>query len=702
MSLAPCLLLLLPPLQDDAGSLPEETIVVAPKSERTLTDSESLVVSVEAEDLERTGERSLPRAIERASGIFLQETNLGGGAPILRGLSGNQVLIVVDGVRMNDSTTRSGVNQSLSSIDPATVERVEILRGPASVLYGSDALGGAILVWTRGRAPARGDAEARGLGGGAGAEYASTVDGGRARLEGSFAADSLGALLIESGFDFDDLRSGDGTIENSGYHGNAVFGSFEQLLGEGWSLRSTASVHRELDVPRTDRVNPGFGQTEPSDQRNEFSLQDRQRYLLALTHRRSTPLWDRAQMRLSYRRYEEVRKIQGFGSSDLRDEQDVTDTVGVGADFKKALGSQLVTYGFELDHDEVDSSRFDTDLTSGSVTEQDGAFAPHAEYTSGGVFAQDEIPLGFVDLTAGLRFSAARYSFDPFVSSGDSGAIEDGFSQLTGSLQLARTIAEGVRLTGTLAQGFRAPGLSDVARNATVFGGTELANPDLDPETSLSADLAVDIARSRWQCGGSIFWSEIDDALGSRLIDAGDPGTIGDETYLRDNVGAIEIYGADASLRRELGASGSSWWGALSAAWTRGRQFDDTVDPMTGEKPFDDVPARRIPPLFGRVALEFAPAAPCFHIGWGTLEVLWAAEQDELNPQDEADPRIDPDGTPGYAVWNLDVGGPLGAPTSRASWNAGVHNIFDESYRVHGSGLDGPGLGFVVGLSWSR
>ena len=97
----------------DAGG----TLVVSPRDELPLTASAATVTVITAEDLERTNERSLPRAIARAAGVVVIESNLGGGSPVIRGLLGNQVLIVVDGVRLNDSTTRS--KSARSSETPA-------------------------------------------------------------------------------------------------------------------------------------------------------------------------------------------------------------------------------------------------------------------------------------------------------------------------------------------------------------------------------------------------------------------------------------------------------------------------------------------------------------------------------------------------------------------------------------------------------
>ena len=91
--------------------------------------SEALVTVVSGEELRATGERSLPRALARTAGVWVQETNMGGGAPVVNGMIGNRILIVVDGVRLNDSTTRQGPNQLLNGIDPRSVERIELLRG---------------------------------------------------------------------------------------------------------------------------------------------------------------------------------------------------------------------------------------------------------------------------------------------------------------------------------------------------------------------------------------------------------------------------------------------------------------------------------------------------------------------------------------------------------------------------------------------
>jgi outer membrane receptor protein involved in Fe transport len=680
-----------------------ETVVRSPRAERTATTSAASVTVISAEELAQTGERSLPRMIAKAGGVFVQETNLGGGAPILRGLIGNQILIVVDGVRLNDSTTRGGPNQSLNGIDPATVERVEIIRGPMSVLYGSDALGGAVLIWTKSRPSARSDEpseEARRLRAMLDTTYQSATQGWRSALGLSDATESNGWLAIGSLQSFDDLETAEGEVPFTGYDGQAWFGSWEHALSRARRVRVAASRTRDFDVPRTDRLNAGFGQTQPADAEHVFNVQDRQRY--QVTYSDDEPgLSDRMEARLSFRKYLEERTIRGTGSSTRRLEKDDTETIGVGADWRKAIGdAHLVTWGFDADYDDVDATRDDVNVNTGVVTPRTGSFAPGSDYLSTGVFVQDEI-FAFepFDVTAGLRYSYFDFRFRE-VTTGDE--TDGSFDAFTGSLQVARDLAEGVRITGSIGQAYRAPNLADVARNATFAGGTELANPDLDPEQSLYEEIALDLARGAWSASIGVFHNDLSDQIGRVLVSdptPGNPGS-GDEIYQRVNAGDVEYWGAEATARVALSGGGSAWSVEGAIAYVEG-EFEDTLDPTTG-LPLSDVPASKVPPLNGRVALCYEPPAPLGAIAWADLTLWWADEQDELSPFDLVDPRMDPDGTDGWTRLDLDLGGPIGEAGSGATWYAGVHNLLDEAYRVHGSGLDAPGLGFVVGAHLSK
>ncbi|KAF0244582.1 MAG: iron complex outermembrane recepter [Planctomycetota bacterium] len=126
-------------------------IISATRLERPDAEVPRATNLIEPEDLWRDNPRSVPAALKRQPGIMVQSTEYGGGSPSVRGLIGQQVLLMVDGIRINNSIFRFGPNQYLSTVDPFIIDRIEVVRGPGSVLYGSDALGGTISLWTRHR-----------------------------------------------------------------------------------------------------------------------------------------------------------------------------------------------------------------------------------------------------------------------------------------------------------------------------------------------------------------------------------------------------------------------------------------------------------------------------------------------------------------------------------------------------------------------
>lgn len=684
--------------------LQSESYVYAPRDEAPLSTPKSQRTVVRGEALRATGQRSLPKALAQAAGpgVWMQETNLGGGSAFIRGLTGNQILILVDGVRLNDSTTRFGPNQILNTIDPAIVESIEVRRGPSSVLYGSDAIGGVIHVHTRRERP-----DTNGARGSVDSEVISSVEGGSLTPAAAWSSDQDGVIFIGSAYDYQDLQTGSGFEPPTGYDGYAAFAAWTRDFGADRTLCISAWQHRDNDVPRTDKLFPGFGQTNPKNDIYNFALEDRRQALFTYSDESfDMGFADSMQLRFSLRSYDEEREKQKFGSTKFTFERDETDSLGLSADWTKALGdTHLLTFGFDLDYDQVDSTRADTD--GGVTTPKDGQFAPNAEYTAFGAFIQDEL-FGFepFDVTAGLRFSAYDFSFDGF---GAAPSESGDFTALTASLQAARDLGKGHRVAVTLAQGFRAPNLDDLAKDGDFGGGTELHNANLDPERSLTAELSYEFTRPGESFSAAVFGTEVRDVIGRRLSDPGGPAT-GDETYLRDNAGTLRLWGAELGGDVRLGKE-SPLTVDYGLAYVLGRQYDDTIDVSSGTAPFDGVNWRRVPPLNGRVGLTWRPddylASAPGGVGFESarLGVTFADTQEKLHPGDVSDPRIDPNGTAGWARVDLDFTGPFGTEGAglggRSRWTLGVHNLFDAAYRVHGSGFDAPGFTVAVGLHWA-
>ena len=119
-------------------------VITANRYEVQALDVAEMISTYSLRDQRELAPRSMAEALIGVPGVWMQKTNHGGGSPFIRGLTGNQTLVLVDGIRLNNATFRYGPNQYLNTIDPLSLHRVEVLRGSASVEYGTDALGGAV------------------------------------------------------------------------------------------------------------------------------------------------------------------------------------------------------------------------------------------------------------------------------------------------------------------------------------------------------------------------------------------------------------------------------------------------------------------------------------------------------------------------------------------------------------------------------
>ena len=143
----------------------------AVRGEKSLFDLPSLGTVIDRQLIAEKQPADMARLLQNEVGILVQQTARGQASPFVRGLTGQEVLILIDGVRLNNSIFRFGPNQYFNLIDPGQVERVEIVRGPQSVLWGSDAIGGVINVVTRSADPLAGNYASGGF-----TEYFSTAD----------------------------------------------------------------------------------------------------------------------------------------------------------------------------------------------------------------------------------------------------------------------------------------------------------------------------------------------------------------------------------------------------------------------------------------------------------------------------------------------------------------------------------------------
>jgi outer membrane receptor protein involved in Fe transport len=637
----------------------EVVTVTAQGEERRAFDVPESVSTVEADELSRKALRSTPETLQGVTGVFVQKTNHGGGSPFVRGLTGNQVLLMVDGIRLSNSTFRYGPNQYLNTVAPHSIERVEVVRGSGSTLYGSDAIGGVVNVLSRGPRLVGGETEAsarvllRGM----------TADMDRtARAE----AEAGGARwAVYAGADarwFGDLVAGGdlGTEAPSAYDERSA--DVQVLLRASSSTLLTLAyqhVHQS-DVPRWDQI------AQRGYLRYGFDPQERQLAYARSQTFLSHPWLRRVEATLSLQRSVEGRFRQRQGESLEVRERDVVETLGVVVEARsEPRAGWRATSGLELYHDRVASSAAAADLATGRTETRRGLYPDGATATSLAAFTLHSLDVGRLGLTLGGRFNSfAIEADDPVV-----GRIDVRPSALVGNASALWRVRPGQHLVASVNSGFRAPNVSDVGSLGPFDFGVEVPSPDLRPERSLTFELGHKARMGRVASTVAVFSTRLEDII-ERVESTylGSPTLDGDRVYRKENVGEARLRGVEAEAEVALPLRS-----ALAAA----------VVYAHGQNLGLDEPMRRIPPLHGRVALRVAPTRDAS----GEIEWLWAAEQNRLASGDRADHRIDPEGTAGWSVLNL-----------RAAWDVGplrlrlgVENLFDEAYRTHGSGIDGMG-----------
>ncbi len=648
----------------------ERVVVTAGRSTEALWDVPRAVSVVTRADLDERLPGTTPDALMDTAGVLVQKTNLGAGAPYVRGLVGNQILVLIDGVRLNNATYRFGPNQYLGTVDPDVLAGIEVVRGPGSVLYGSDAIGGVVNLVTR--QPEFSPAGwTRSLEGHAGLSAGAIEQ--RGRLGFSVANAMLAARGGVSAHNVGDLRAGGsrGTLTPSGFGEAAGDLALALRVAPKHLVAVTLQAHHQDDVPRWDQVaQRGFS-------RYAFDPQTRQR--ASLRYSAQALGWaDSLIATASWQRTEERRRIQRSGTSTDTTERDRVRTSGWSLDVQKRLSSQFVLQGGgELYADDVRSTRVDLDLRSGLGLDRRGLYPDGASAASAAAFARGVWTYGRVRAEGGTRFSSFR------ISASDA-AFRD--LDLTPRAWVGQAGAS-VRLIGrslvfgSLAQSFRAPNIDDVSTFGRFDSGIEVPSAGLAPERGLTSELGLRVHGRAVSATVVAFRTKLTDLIDRvRSSYDGLPTLDGQPVFQKDNVGQARVTGWESELewrpRQDVAVT-------AHATATRGQALTRSE------------PMRRIPPLNGGVSLRWRPRTTA----WAGLAARWATRQDRLSSGDLADHRISPTGTSAWIT--VDAFGALPIER-RVTLVGGVRNAFDALYRVHGSGIDAPGRTLWLALQASR
>ncbi|MBI4719913.1 MAG: TonB-dependent receptor [Chitinivibrionia bacterium] len=662
-----------------AGEEPDITVTATRGEAESFYVPQSVSIVTGEKIVERNA-RTTPEALQEEVGILVQETAYGHGSPFIRGLTGKHTLILVDGIRFNNSTFRFGPNQYLNNIDPAVIDRIEVVRGPASVLYGSDAIGGVIHVITKRREDF---SSPRDIDGALTGWYGSSdnSEAGRVEVNGNFR--NFGLIGGKSYRDFGDLQGGKNTglQENTGYQENDGDLKLQYRIAPDREIVAAYRRVHQMDVPRTDKF----------VYNNESFVYDPQiwnAFTVAYEMRGPGSPPEGLKMTFSLNQQIEGIERQKFGSTTLRRYRDAVDTWGLSLQREDSWGNgHSLTYGMEYYADSVDSGRTDINLTTGTAAPKAGNFPDDARYDQWGIYLQDEMSVTErLSSILGLRYSQAKVEATLPAAYG---RFEDAYDDVTASLGLLYALTPNFHGVVNVARGFRAPNLDDTTVLEKVTNeGIDVPSPGLEPEKSVNSEIGVKAEFST--AGGSLFYfyNDLRD-----LIERG-PGIYNGQTYLDENGNGAEDPGE--AVRQKFNIGEAYIQGVEAEGWyqvTPGWSLRGNLSWIYGQDRENREPLSRIPPVMGSAGLRWKAVSGRY---WGEYDARFAGEQDRLSSRDRTDPRIDLEGTPGWTTHGLQGGADfrrLGKVT------LGVENIFNRDYRIHGSGIDAPGIHFTAGYT---
>lgn len=632
----------------------QEVVVTAQRAAQQVLNIPYSVQKLNTSQLNEFMPRSTPEALVRMNGVFLQKTNHGGGSPFLRGLTGNQTLLLVDGIRLNNSTFRYGPNQYLNTIDAFTIQNIEVAKGTGSVQYGTDAIGGVVQVLTR--TPQLTEKSA--FGGAVTAKYMSGDMEKTIRGEAFCSGKSFALLAGISKKDFGDLIGGDTTGKQSpsGYNEWAFDIKARWKLGERTQLTAATQFLQQRYVPVYHKVRlENFAV-------NEMEPQQRLLSYAKLNTKGNSRLLKEMEITFSYQQNTEGRNSIKNGSTALRKERDEINTAGFTVDIVSHIrNGWTANSGIELYADKVSSRRDDINTQTAQVVSKRGLYPDASRYGNYSVYSLHHFQLGKWMADAGLRFN----TFNIRISDTSLGNVQITPSALVGNAGLLYKLDKLQSVYASFSSGYRAPNVDDMGTLGIVDFRYEIPAAGLQPEKSTHTEVGYKLQTKKLNATAAIYYMHLSNLITRVKLEG--QVVSGYPVYKKENTEAAFIKGFETEVNytplKKLSITGG-------IAYAYGQSLSKNE------------PLRRIPPFNGRLITSYKTG------NWFVAaEMQFASKQNRLAQGDKDDNRIPAGGTPGWEILNF-----YGGYKFRSIlFNTGLQNILNKDYRTHGSGINGVG-----------
>lgn len=690
------------PLAAHAQDFLDPLVVTATRSEQNQFVPYS-VAAITEKTMREQARRTLPEALQYTPGVLVQKTTHGHGSPFIRGFTGRQNLLLVDGVRLNNSTWRGGPVQYWNTVDSHSIDHIELVKSQGSVLYGSDAIGGTLNAFTKSSNFMDQTEGAFFNHGAASYEFTGNGQGSHVgRIESSFGVGGeYGLHLGITQKDFGDIEdSAVGTMRGTGYGEQAYDLRFDMKLSQDTLLTFATQYVNQDDISRWHRTiqnDPAWTHGKHKAAKGTWVANnyDQERLLTYLrieqeiADKRS---WlDRWSATVSYQKSADSemqdrrnKSIDPFNATNFLQFQNAeVETFGLDLALESTIGSGRLVYGLDYYHDEVES---DASRNSGAgLVNRPGArpVADDATYDLLGLYGQYTwSPASRWEISCGTRITYAEAEWGAYRPSGSAVDIsgENSWTDLSASLRASYEINDEWLAYASASQSFRSPNLADLTGNTASLSGLDSSgSPDVDPEKFLTLELG---ARGK---------PHADVQLQAAVFNTFSTGgaissyTVGSNTFVV-NGDDSSIYGIEAEA---IWSIDERWTATAFAAWQEGKNDISQRTPAERWIP-------RMLPFTASTALRYTSADEKW---WIEGRLSGAVTADRVHPLDQVtdNQRIPTNGTPGYIIASLGAGY---EPIENLQLTATLQNIFDDDYRIHGSGQNEPGTNAILGVKY--
>ncbi len=698
----------------------DEVVISGTKWRQNANTVPSKIISIAPTDAILLNPQTAADLLGMSGKVFIQKSQQGGGSPMIRGFATNRLLYTVDGVRMNTAIFRAGNIQNVINIDPFATENTEVLFGPGSVIYGSDAIGGVMSFQTL--TPQLSLTDNPLITGKAEARYSSANNEKTGHFDVNVGWKKWAMVTSISSWDFNHLRQGSNGPDDyiKPYYVQRQ-DSVDWVITQDDSLLQIPTAYSQINLMQKLRFTPnekwdfqyGFHYSETSPygryDRHNRTKNGTARYAewnygpqlwmmnnLNISHTGNNIIYDGLTIRLAMQSFEESR-IDRSLNKDIRNTQsEEVQAYSFNLDFNKSLGKKnTLFYGVEYVLNEVKSIGMLTDISI-NLSEAGPSRYPQSKWVSIAAYLNNALKVSDkFTLQAGLRynqfildaeFDTTFYPFPFTTANNNNGA-------LTGSIGGVYRPTETWVINANFGTAFRAPNVDDLGKVFDSEPGTvTVPNPDLEAEYAYNFDLGIaKVFGELIKVDLTGYYTLLQNAIVRRDYQFNGQDSIPydgemSKVQANQNAAVANVYGIQAGLELKLPA---------------GFNFSSDLNYQVGEEELDNgttSPSRHAAPLFGVSRLIFKAnklnmQLNTMYQGERKYEDLAEEEKgkDELYAKDANGNNY----SPSWYTLNFHA---MFQITSNFILGAGIENITDQRYRPYSSGISGAGRNYVLSL----